>query len=121
MFWTRSCWLSKNNRGKEYVPRFWITLGKDIVWDFPVMFLEHETLCTCGHCSTIRNAYAFSGNYTWVAETIRAYLDTPKEQLLTASFEDDKYGFTDILRAVDRRIGQEKRKPYVENMRRVEA
>ena len=118
VFWKRSCWLSKKNRGKEYVPRFWITLKKEIIWDFPAMFLEHETLCRCGFCSTIKNSYDFSGNYTWVAETIRAYLDTPKEQLLTASFEDDKYGFVDIIRAVDRRIGQERRKPYIENMRR---
>jgi len=37
--------------------------------------------------------------------------------LLTVEFENDKYGFVDVLRAVDRRIGNEKRKTYIDKLK----
>ena len=118
VFKTRTSWYGK---GRESVPRFWITIGKDVVWDFPAMFLEHESLMRWGDCRpelTIRKSYYHYGNYTWISETIRAYIDTPKADLLTAKFEKDEYGLADVLRAVDRRIGKEKRKPYIGNIRK---
>jgi hypothetical protein len=113
VFKTSTSWYGY---GRPYVPRFWVTIEKDIVWDFPTMFMECESQLPGGRWSTIAKSYGFPKNYTWVAETIRAYINTPREQLLTVNFENDKYGFTDILRAVDRRIALEKRKPYIEKM-----
>ena len=117
VFKTRSSWMAKKGRGAPYVPRYWVTLGKDIVWDFPAMFLNYEAIPRLNiEPYTIKETYGWDDNYTWIAETIRAYIDTPKEQLLTVKFDRDKYGFVDVLRAVDRRIGKEKRKPYIEKM-----
>jgi len=84
------------------------------------MFLNHETLCRCSHCeahpSSIRDTYYYIGNYDWITDTIRIYIDLPRASLLTAEFEQDKFGLADILRAVDRRIGNDKRAPYIEKM-----
>jgi len=126
VFWTRSSWMAKKGKGREFVPRYLITIGKNIVWDFPNMFINNDSQIDMNHTYTkvvkpnkpfsIKDTYGWSENYTWIAETIRAYIDTPKDQLLTIQFEKDKYGLVDVLRAVDRRIGKEKRKPYIEQI-----
>ena len=116
---------SGKSKMREMSPRYWITIDKNIVWDFPEQFLECEAIAKTDIIMkgsgrkpfSIKDTYFWSENYTWVAETIRAYIDTPKNQLLTAEFEKDKYGFVDVLRAVDRRIGNEKRKPYVDKLK----
>ena len=117
VFWTNSSWVTKTGKGRPSVPRYWITIGKEIVWDFPNMFLEHEPLCQCG-CKSIKESYYYNDNYTWIPETIRAYIDTPKEDLLITKFENDIFGFVDVLRAVDRRIGKDKRKQYMEKIKK---
>lgn len=99
---TKSAWvagLDKHgiSKARESIPRFWITVGKDkkIIWDYPKDYAED-----------IKYSYFHWDNYTWVAETIRYYLNTPKEKLLTDTYERDKYGLTDILRKYDRRISK---------------
>ena len=41
-----------------------------------------------------------------ISKFFREYIDTPKSELLTASFTNDEWGLADILRASDRRIGK---------------
>jgi len=117
VFKTNTSWYGK---GRAYVPRFWITIDKNIVWDFPNMFLNSESLREKQSVSNgffaIREVYGASDNYTWVSDVIRKYINTPKERLLAIEFENDKYGLANILKAVDRRIGMEKRKNYIENL-----
>jgi len=105
-----------NSKGRETIPRYWITIGKDVVWDFPGMFLSDEASPDYIDRWTVKQTYHYRDNYTWIAETIRAYIDTPREQLLTVAFENDKYGLVDVFRAVDRRIGKERRTPYIEKI-----
>ena len=38
-------------------------------------------------------------------EILRAYLDTPREELLKKQFPRDCFGMTNILKAADRRVG----------------
>lgn len=80
--------------GSASVGRYWITLGKDIIWDVPRDFPEEKA----------------KGTYNQVAseitEVIKAYLDTPREELLSRVFEKDRWGIIDVLRASDRRIGR---------------
>lgn len=121
---TKSAWNAGQKSGiskkQEQIPRYWITVGdnKEIIWDFPNGFLDKE--CIEEHHyfdrhiqeeipNTIKEYYFWDENYTWVAELIREYLDTPRNQLLTKQFEKDKYGLIDILRKYDRRISKKKR------------
>lgn len=118
---TKSAWNAGQRSGiskkKEIIPRYWITVGdnKEIVWDFPNNYLDRESMVkdpywdTDKYPNTIDETYFWDVNYTWVAETIREYLDTPKDQLLTKEFEKDKYGLINVLRKYDRRISKVKR------------
>jgi len=123
VFQTRSSWVTKRGKGRESVPRYWITIGKEVVWDFPEMFLDREVICVYGSHKiqmTLRDAYYMRSQYKWIGNTIRAYIHTPRTDLLTVDFTEDNYGLVDIFRAVDRRIGKEKRKPYIEALYRNE-
>lgn len=78
------------------IPRFWITLGKDIVFDIP------------------RQAEELQSDWAWagigcINYSIREYIDSPLKGLLEKSFlPHDNYGVTDVLKAADRRIGKAK-------------
>lgn len=97
---TKSAWTAgqdKNgiSKSREMIPRYWIKVDDKIIWDFPTDYIED-----------IKDNYFHWDNYTWVAETIRYYLDTPKDKLFTDTYIKDKYGLTDVLRKYDRRISK---------------
>lgn len=84
------------SKGREMIPRFWITVGKDTIWDYPNNFIND-----------LPDTYYFHwDNYTWISDCIRYYLDTPKDKLLTQKYEKDKYGLTEIFRKYDKRISK---------------
>ena len=119
---TKSAWNAGQRNGiskrKEAIPRYWITVGdkKEIIWDFPSNFLNEQSLIenpywnTEKYPNTIKETYFWDTNYKWIAECIRYYLNTPKEKLLTDTYEKDKYGLTNVLRKYDKRISKERRK-----------
>lgn len=49
--------------------------------------------------------YPYRTDISAISGLIRSYIDTPREDVLTASFDDEHWGLIDILRAADRRIG----------------
>lgn len=120
---TKSAWNAGRNKyglsnKQEQIPRYWITVGEDkkIIWDFPNNYLDCKSMVenpywnvTPEEPNTIKDTYFWDDNYTWVAGLIREYLDTPRDQLLTKEFEDDKYGLINVLRKYDRRISKAKR------------
>lgn len=118
---TKSAWTAGQingiSKGREMIPRYWITVGKDknIIWDFPNNYLYNESQVNTKYLdltkceNNINNTYFWSENYTWVAETIRYYLNTPTNKLLVQKYYKDKYGLTEILRKYDRRISKQKR------------
>ena len=119
VYWTKSYWCSTKKRGREMIPRYWITIGKEVVWDFPNMFMNHPAVAGVGYGEkpngshfTVHDTYFWQDNYTWIADTLREYINTPKHLLLENSFENDKYGLIDVLRSVDRRIGKSRREYY---------
>ena len=75
------------------IPRFWITIGRQIVWDFP------------------KNAVWDKGDWYFydeaksISRLIKAYVDCPKDELLTNTF-DDRWQMLPYLLACDRRIGK---------------
>lgn len=84
---------SNNPRSSQpyQLPRYWITIDKDIIFDFPKMF---ET----------RYRY-WPEEVSSISNLLRDYIDTPKEELLVKDFKD-AWGVTDILKLVDKRLGQ---------------
>ena len=100
VFKIKSAWTAGKNKygiskSKEAVPRYWIDIDGKTIWDFPKDFIDE-----------IKNNYFYWDNYTWFAETIRYYLDTPRSQLLTDTYKKDIYGLTNVLRKYDKRISK---------------
>jgi hypothetical protein len=101
--------------GKNAIPRFYLQLDKEIIWDFPKDFEIKEIPF-----------------YSWaddnhISELIREYIDTPLDELLNKEFKLEKVSFinhgnydgnakeynidyklTELFKAADRRLGKEK-------------
>ena len=84
-----------SQRGSTDLPRYWVTLGKDVIWDYPTDF------------GKLTKDYPYLTDIGAISELIREYIDTPVEQLLVKPF-NDQWHLTEILLAVDRRIGRRK-------------
>lgn len=72
-------------------PRYWVTIGKEIVYDWPK-----------GYNKISEDWYTVDvENISWL---IRAYIDCPVSELLTREF-NDRFGLL-LLQVCDRRIGK---------------
>lgn len=91
----RSMW-----HGSTDLPRYWITLGKDIIWDYPKDFIRAKD------ADGDEYPYPYCNDASEISQLLREYIDTPKEELITKTFEGDKWGLTAILKAADRRTGK---------------
>ena len=95
------CALYEMNSNNEYhgskLPRYWITIGKDIVFDYPKQF---DTTYKYG-----RNSYPWDTDISNISDSIEEYLQTPRNEMLE-QLSNDKCKVTDILRVCDRRIGK---------------
>jgi len=85
------------------LPRYWITLDQEIIWDYPSDF-KHKRY------PKSTDIYPWRVEVSDISALIREYLDTPKDQLMSRHFENDYWGLINILRAADRRIGQRRLK-----------
>lgn len=87
--------------GSTNLPRYWITLDKEILWDYPKQFIGYE------HPNrTPSYFYPYTTDIPDISNLIREYIDTPKEELFDRHFENDHWGLTNILKASDKRIGK---------------
>lgn len=94
-----------NHRTSARYPRYWITIDKEIIFDFPRMFLDNKALKSWNPNLTIRQVYPYDKSFIDISNLLRQYLDTPKEELLSKEF-DDAWGITEILKLVDKRFGK---------------
>lgn len=101
-----SVYRMDSQRGSIDMPRYWITLGKEIIFDYPKQFINDKLLDSEG--MTVKNMYPYITDISSISDILRAYIDTPVDDLLTYIFEQDLWGLTDILKASDRRIGKKK-------------
>ena len=86
--------------GSTDLPRYWVSLGKEVIWDYPKDFI--------GGDHPERNGaryYPYGTDIPDITKLIREYIDTPKSELLSKEFENDHWGLVNILRAADKRIG----------------
>ncbi|MEM9244146.1 MAG: hypothetical protein AAGA67_00175 [Cyanobacteria bacterium P01_F01_bin.153] len=86
--------------GTTNLPRYWITLGKEILWDYPKDFIGRSS----NQIQT--DLYPYVTDVSRISHLIRDYVDTPRNVLLNKNFDDDYWGLTEILKASDKRIGQ---------------
>lgn len=95
------CALYEMNSNDGYhgnkLPRYFITIGKDVVFDYPKQF---DMTLKYGW-----NSYPWDCDISDISDMIEAYIECPENELMQP-FTDDKWGITDILRACDRRIGK---------------
>ena len=89
--------------GSTDLPRYWITLDKEIIFDYPKQFAVWGGTI---NCSGFHSGYPYNTDISDISNLIREYIDTPKEELLIKIFDNDHWGLINILRAADRRVGQ---------------
>jgi hypothetical protein len=101
----------KNAIGSTRFPRYWMTLNKEIIFDYPSHFMnmiDHNAKWweKTGENISVGNCYPYEEHgVSEISKLIRDYIERPKE-LLFQSFENDKWGLTDIFRVADRRVGK---------------
>ena len=79
-----SVYRMKSRRGSTDLPRYWISLGNDIIFDYPKQFIDREkdgnitknlkgeTLC-----------YPYETDISAISDLIRDYIDMPKEEIFS--------------------------------------
>lgn len=92
----------KSQRGSTDLPRYWITVGGEIVFDYPRQFIHAEE----------NENYPYETQISDISALIREYIDTPLSDLPEKRFDRDAWGLTDILKAADRRLGKERLRRY---------
>ena len=95
----------QSQRGSTDLPRYWITLDGETIWDYPGQFIVEGGDVRRTDGSVIRG-YPYSTDVPEISDLIREYIDTPIESLLSHQFDGDHWGLANILRAADRRIGR---------------
>ncbi|MGI5830284.1 MAG: SF0329 family protein [Bradymonadia bacterium] len=91
-------------RGSTDLPRYFATLDKEIIWDYPANFMRKDGFIK-NYKDEKNKYYPQITDIMDISDLIREYIDTPKEELFSKCFENDKWGLTNILKAADRRIG----------------
>ena len=96
----------KSRYGNTDLPRYWITLGKEIIFDYPKRIVTHDGLIRNFKPYGITKNYPYKNDVSDLSDFIREYIDTPVSEIMTKLFENDYWGVANIFRAADRRIGQ---------------
>lgn len=92
--------LSNHDGLVNYDVNYWVTLGRGD---------DQKELFHTKNLPDLVYAYASYDKkrvIEKISQNIREYILTPKEELLTKTFEDDECGFVYILRCSDRRVGR---------------
>ena len=87
-------------------PRFWITVGGKIIWDWPKDFMKQE-------------GWYFYDSAKKISQLLREYINTPNAELLTRQF-DDAFSLIPVLRVCDKRIGKRRLEKLLEDSQNFE-
>ena len=97
----------RGDRATSPRPRYWITIGKEIIFDYPKDFTDKSGHVPHHYAHISQQAtYPYYCDASFISNLIRDYIDIPVADILTRCFENDYWGLTDIFRAADKRIGQ---------------
>jgi hypothetical protein len=84
------------------LPRRWLALDKNIIFDFPSDFFEWKYPLKK---ETIKYT---TDEHSTIDSLLEAYLSCAKHELLIFASPLDRFGFLNLLKAADRRIGRQK-------------
>ena len=98
-----SAYPMRSQYGSTNLPRYWITLEKEIIFDYPKQFVKTDG--TVKNISGHKRYYPYESDVSKISDLIREYIDTPKDEVFDKTFENDFWGLINILKAVDRRNG----------------
>lgn len=97
------CALYEMNSNDGYhtykLPRYWVTIGKEIVFDYPKDF---DTTRKYGHAS-----YPWLTEISDISNLIEKYVQRSDKKIMDP-FEEDVWRLTEIIRACDKRIGKQR-------------
>lgn len=88
--------MNWNQWGRNHVPRYWITVGKEIVWDYPQDFSARQLN---------DENYPYGDSISIMSGLIREYMDCPSSDVFR-EFPADRWGLIPVLRVCDRRVGK---------------
>lgn len=93
----------KSGKGSAALPRYYITIGKEIVWDYPKDFIAETQTGS-------ESIYPYENDATDISLLIEECIETDKTLLFHKEFPADRWGLIDILKASDRRMGRKRLK-----------
>ena len=96
----------QSRRGGTDLPRYFITLAGEIIFDYPKDFVLKSGGVKSLARSALTKIYPYGNDISDIGELIREYIDTPKEELFAKHFGADDWGLANILKAADKRIGK---------------
>jgi len=101
----------RSQRGSTDLPRYWITLAGETIWDFPKDFVIPEWNGSSPKLKSLgdglpRRYYPYNPGISDISAFLREYIDTPPGELYGKHFPSDAWGLANILKAADRRIGK---------------
>ncbi len=74
----------RSQYGSSSIPRYYVKLGKEIIWDFPKDFPLKEI-----------SFHLWNDKAVDISNLIRTYIDTPLDELLSESFEAEEFHFNE--------------------------
>ena len=113
-----------SRRGSTDLPRYWITLDGEIIFDYPKQFVDSAVSgsdvkrlngnkayypyagSVVKNLSGKKAYYPYQTDISDISALIRAYIDTPKDEVFSKHFENDDWGLANILKAADKRVGK---------------
>lgn len=95
----------KSRWGSTDLPRYSITLGDEIIFDYPKQFVRENGKIKNLSNNKANGCYPYINDISDISKLIREYIDTPKPEIFDKHFENDYWGLADILKAADRRNG----------------
>ena len=97
---------TQSRRGSTDLPRYFITLAGEIIFDYPKDFALKSGGVKSLAQGALTKIYPYGNDISDIGELIREYIDTPKEELFAKHFDADEWGLANILKAADKRIGK---------------
>ena len=92
----------QSRRGSTDLPRYFITLAGEIIFDYPKDFALKSGGVKSLAQGALTKIYPYGNDISDIGE----YIDTPKEELFAKHFDADEWGLANILKAADKRIGK---------------
>ena len=105
----------QSRRGGTDLPRYFITLAGEILFDYPKDFVLKSGGVKSLAGGALAKIYPYGNDIGDIDELIREYINTPKDELFAKHFDADEWGLANILKAADKRIGKRRLRILAKN------